>query len=93
MYAGGQFTGTCSDDACSSIGTPFNHIALWTPGSGGWLSPGIGLNDEVTALVINSHGTLFAGGWFSAICGPSSCITGATRGWTWSNGTARLGLP
>jgi trimeric autotransporter adhesin len=79
VYVGGNLVAFCGNDACTTLGSSVNHIARWTPGGGGaWSQVGNGLDANVDALVVDRNNTLYAGGFFTHICGTPGC-TGNTQ--------------
>ena len=73
VYAGGNFLYACDDAACTTAKARVNRIAKWN--GTGWSAVGHGFNDEVRAIVV-SGGVVYAGGWFTEICGDATCTTG-----------------
>src|ERR1051326_7118013 len=75
LYAGGHFTGLCTNSACSSTTTGFNHIAQWNGTS--WSTLANGVDSDVKALTV-SGSTLYAGGFFTGACNNATCSTTTT---------------
>jgi hypothetical protein len=65
VYFGGSFTGL-SDNSLT-----FNYIAKWTPSTSTWSALGTGanngVNNDVTAIAIDSNNDVYAGGSFTFI--------------------------
>ena len=76
VYAGGNFTQICGDEACSMGNTPANHVAKWNGSS--WSALGNGVN-KLTRAAVNAlavSGTdLYVGGGFTEVCGNADCTS------------------
>ena len=75
VYVGGFFQQFCGNTACNSGNTTVNGIARWDGSS--WSALGNGLQGEVDALAVNGS-ILYAGGWFTEVCGNAACDIGNT---------------
>lgn len=75
MYMGGAFTQVCGDAACDSSKLSVNHVAKWDGSHWLALDNGLGGGDNggmVTALALRGN-DLYAGGYFTQICGNATC--------------------
>ncbi len=86
VYVGGEFGKLCGNAACTTDGPQVNYIAKWDGSS--WSALGNGLNYIVAALGMLGN-NLYAGGYFSYICGNVMCDSNTTR----VNYIARFGPP
>lgn len=75
VYASGDFTAVCGNDACNSGNTTVNNIARWDGSQ--WHALGHGINGSVDALAVNGSG-VYGGGDFSVVCGNDACNSGNT---------------
>jgi len=77
VYAGGNFTQICGDEACSTGNTPANHVAKWNGTS--WSPLGNGVNKLPGRAAVNAlavSGTdLYVGGGFTEVCGNADCTS------------------
>ncbi len=85
LYAGGEFTQLCGNAACNTGQVIANHVARW---NGSWSPMGYGVNDKIFALAGDIYGNMFAGGWFTQVCGNAACNGGNTT----MNHIAKWGL-
>jgi trimeric autotransporter adhesin len=76
LYAGGKFTQICGNSACNSGNTTVNRVAKWN--SINWYGLGNGVDDAVYGLTTDGGGNVFAGGWFTHLCGNEACNSGNT---------------
>ena len=72
VYAGGGFTRTCINSACSGSGPLVRQVAKWDGAAWSALTFGVS-SGNVTSLVINNSGEVHVGGFFLDVCGNSSC--------------------
>ncbi len=75
VYAGGSFTQVCGNVTCNSGNTIANRLAAWNGSS--WSALGNGVNSGVLALAVSGD-TIYAGGFFNAVCGNAACLSGNT---------------
>lgn len=73
LYAGGEFTHLCGNEACNTGNVSANRLAKWNGAS--WAALGNGVNHWVLALAV-SGSNVYAGGLFTQLCGNAACDTG-----------------
>jgi hypothetical protein len=67
----------------SSSSPPFNRIAMWDGGSGGWSALGSGMDAQVYSIT-SAAGIIYAGGNFGTAGGLTANRVAAWNGTTWS---------
>src|SRR5207253_10806089 len=80
----------CGDAACNRFNRTVNRLAEWDGCS--WLARG-GVVDRIVAALDVSGGTVYAGGYFTHVCGNAACNSGNTTAnfiaaWNGSNWSA-----
>lgn len=75
VFAGGAFTYVCGNLTCDSGNLSVNHLARWSLSNNTWSRVGNGVDDWVYTLAVNAN-NVYAGGFFSQICGNAGCSSG-----------------
>ncbi len=77
LFVAGAFDFICGNAECTVTGQRVNGIAKWTPnpsgGAGTWSPLGTGFLGGIRALAFDQGNKLYAGGYFTAICGNPEC--------------------
>ena len=74
VYAGGDFTALCSNEACSDLTLGYNRLAKWSSGAWGRLGTNDwGFSSRVRAVLVDSGGSVYAGGDFETRCSDAAC--------------------
>jgi len=90
VFAGGDFIQVCGIAACNMFNRTVNRVAEWNGSS--WSALGNGVDNIVAALAV-SGSSVYAGGYFTHLCGNAACNSGNTTanyiaGWNGSSWSA-----
>ncbi len=73
VYAAGDFSDACGNDACDSGNTKMNFVGKWNGTN--WSPLGHGVSDLARAIAVDGS-DMYVGGAFAAACGNDACDSG-----------------